>query len=73
MLLNCSHRDTYFLGNIASCDIVISIYQFINGCIILDNPLDNSLDNLIDNLSGNSMDNSLGNPTLLDLGDFTSD
>ena len=32
MLLNCSHRDTYFLGNIASCDIVISIYQFINGC-----------------------------------------
>lgn len=35
MLLNCCHRDTYFLGYVASCDIIISIYQFKygSGCL----------------------------------------
>ena len=32
VLLYCRHRNIYFLGYVASCDIVISIYQFKYGC-----------------------------------------
>ena len=39
VLLHCCHRDIHFLGYVASCDIIISIYQFKYVCGCLRQPL----------------------------------